>query len=50
MVLPEPGGPIEQDVVPARRGDLEGPLDVVLALDFLEIQVVGRTDEKVFRP
>ena len=42
MVFPAPGRADEQDVVAAGRRHLEGPLDVLLALDVLEIDRVDR--------
>ena len=44
--LPRPGRPDEEDVVAPGRGHLEGPLDVLLALDVLEVhRIDGRGDE-----
>ena len=44
--LARPGGSDEEDVVRARRGDFEGPLDVLLALDVFEVdRIDSRSDE-----
>ena len=46
MVFPAPGGPTRRTLWRAGRRDLEGPLDVLLALDVLEVHGIdGRGDE-----
>jgi hypothetical protein len=42
IVLPLPGGPIHQDVVPAGRRDLEGALGGRLPFHLGEVDVVAR--------
>ena len=41
-VLPAPGRPGHDDIVPARRGHLQRALDVLLALDELKVAGVVR--------
>ncbi len=45
--LPRPRRPDEKDIVGTGRGHLEGPLDVLLALDVLEVDRVDRRGDEL---